>query len=209
MEKKAKGVFTNFTDDNLVDVKISYNYIEGLVTVYAVGNDDKIIILAQEEIDRLNEQPEKIVRSKEDMEKKELERLERIEEKLDILFDLIKGKLTTGVYTSGNTDRITLPVTTTEEEEKNIENWEREWEITPVYNQISFIKALLDKAREEGFDSGVEKTVNIIQEGLDELLLEKDGEKYWVGDILRDCGSSVEKILPQNMKHYLLSKLKQ
>lgn len=66
----------------------------------------------------------------------------------------------------------------------------------------------LDKAREEGFDSGVEKTVNIIQEGLDELLLEKDGEKYWVGDILRDCGSSVEKILPQNMKHYLLSKLK-
>jgi hypothetical protein len=82
------------------------------------------------------------------MEKKEKERLERIEEKLDILFDLIKGKLTTGVYTSGNTDRITLPVTMTEEE-KDIEGWEKEWEITPVYNQVSFIKALLDKAREE------------------------------------------------------------
>jgi hypothetical protein len=42
------------------------------------------------------------------MEKKELERLERIEEKLDILFDLIKGKLTTGIYTSGNTGGTTL-----------------------------------------------------------------------------------------------------
>ena len=71
-----------------------------------------------------------------------------------------------------------------------------------------FISQELDKAREEGFDSGIEKTVDVIQEGLDELLLEKDGEKYWVGDILRDCGSSVEKMLPQNMKHYLVSKLK-
>lgn len=86
---------------------------------------------------------------------KEVERLERIEEKLDTLFDLIKGKLTTGVYSSDNTERITLPVTTTEEEEKDIENWEREWEITPVYNQVSFIKALLDKAREEGYEKAI------------------------------------------------------
>ncbi|OQB06772.1 MAG: hypothetical protein BWY21_01904 [Parcubacteria group bacterium ADurb.Bin216] len=69
------------------------------------------------------------------------------------------------------------------------------------------IEEELSKAREEGFDNGVEKTVNIIQRGLDELLLEKGEEKYWVGDILRDCGSSVEEILPQNMKHYK-SKLK-
>lgn len=73
---------------------------------------------------------------------------------------------------------------------------------------LDFISQEIEKAREEGFDSGIEKTVDVIQEGLDELLLEKDGEKYWVGDILRDCGSSVEKMLPQNMKHYLVSKLK-
>lgn len=30
------------------------------------------------------------------------------------------------------------------------EHWEKEWEITPVYNQVSFIKYLLGKAREEG-----------------------------------------------------------
>ncbi|MDD4381741.1 MAG: hypothetical protein PHE21_00115 [Candidatus Dojkabacteria bacterium] len=69
------------------------------------------------------------------------------------------------------------------------------------------IEEELSKAREEGFDNGVEKTVNIIQKGLDELLLENRGEKYWVGDILRGCGSSVEELLPKNMKHYK-SKLK-
>ena len=62
----------------------------------------------------------------------------------------------------------------------------------------------LDKAREEGFNDGVEKTVGIIQKELDELLLEKDDEKFWVGDILRDCGYSVESILPKNMKGYLV-----
>lgn len=77
--------------------------------------------------------------------------------------------------------------------EKTLEYWDL---------RIADNKEELDKAREEGFDNGVEKTVNIIQRGLDELLLEKGEEKYWVGDILRDCGSSVEKILPQNMKHY-------
>lgn len=70
------------------------------------------------------------------------------------------------------------------------------------------IEQAIDKAREEGFDDGVERTVDIIQKGLDELLLEKGEEKYWVGDILRDCGYSVEKILPKNMKHYK-SKLRQ
>ena len=72
---------------------------------------------------------------------------------------------------------------------------------------VPMVELELDKAREEGFDDGVERTVDIIQKGLDELLLEKGEEKYWVGDILRDCGYSVEKILPKNMKHYK-SKLK-
>lgn len=62
----------------------------------------------------------------------------------------------------------------------------------------------LDKARGEGFNDGVEKTVGIIQKELDELLLQKDGENYWVGDILRDCGYTVETILPKNMKGYLV-----
>jgi len=70
-----------------------------------------------------------------------------------------------------------------------------------------FVQQELDKAREEGFNDGVEKTVGIIQKELDELLLEKDDEKFWVGDILRDCGYSVESILPKNMKGYL-AKLK-
>ena len=38
------------------------------------------------------------------------------------------------------------------------EEWEEEWHSTPVYNQISFIKNLLegreDKAREEGYEKG-------------------------------------------------------
>jgi hypothetical protein len=67
-----------------------------------------------------------------------------------------------------------------------------------------FIQQELDKAREEGFNDGVEKAVGIIQKELDELLLQKDGENYWVGDILRDCGYTVEKILPKNMKGYLV-----
>ena len=71
-------------------------------------------------------------------------------------------------------------------------------EITEYFEQE------LDKAREEGFNDGVEKTVGIIQKELDELLLEKDDEKFWVGDILRDCGYSVESILPKNMKGYLV-----
>ena len=72
----------------------------------------------------------------------------------------------------------------------------------------NFISKELSKAREKGFNEGVERTVSVVQEGLDELLLEKDGEKYWVGDILRDCGYTVEKIIPKNMKGYL-AKLKQ
>lgn len=66
------------------------------------------------------------------------------------------------------------------------------------------IEQELDKAREEGFNDGVEKTVGIIQKELDKLLLQKDGENYWVGDILRDCGYTVETILPKNMKGYLV-----
>ena len=68
----------------------------------------------------------------------------------------------------------------------------------------TYIDQELDKAREEGFNDGVEKTVGIIQKELDELLLQKDDEKFWVGDILRDCGYSVESILPKNMKGYLV-----
>ena len=69
---------------------------------------------------------------------------------------------------------------------------------------FELVEQELDKAREEGFNDGVEKTVGIIQKELDELLLEKDDEKFWVGDILRDCGYSVESILPKNMKGYLV-----
>lgn len=71
----------------------------------------------------------------------------------------------------------------------------------------AFIKQELDKAREEGFDSGVKRTVDIVQKSLDELLLERGEDKYWVGDILRDCGTSIEKMLPREMQHYK-SKLK-
>lgn len=66
-----------------------------------------------------------------------------------------------------------------------------------------FIQQEIEKAREEGFDDGVKRTVDVVQKGLDELLLERGEDKYWVGDILRDCNSSVEKLLPKEMKHYL------
>lgn len=72
---------------------------------------------------------------------------------------------------------------------------------------LDFISEELDKAREEGFDSGVKRTVDIVQKSLDELLLERGEDKYWVGDILRDCGTSIEKMLPREMQHYK-SKLK-
>jgi hypothetical protein len=76
--------------------------------------------------------------------------------------------------------------------------------IMSLKNSEEYISQELDKAREEGFNDGVEKTVGIIQKELDELLLQKDGENYWVGDILRVCGYTVEKILPKNMKGYLV-----
>lgn len=43
---------------------------------------------------------------------------------------------------------------------------------------LDILEQELDKAREEGFNDGVEKTVGIIQKELDELLLQKDDEKY-------------------------------
>jgi len=83
-------------------------------------------------------------------------------------------------------------------------NWDRFFTEKVKEDVWEWVEDKLDKAREEGFNDGVEKTVGIIQKELDELLLEKDDEKFWVGDILRDCGYSVESILPKNMKGYLV-----
>ena len=94
-------------------------------------------------------------------------------------------------------------------EENKGEKYLRKYDHTTIVEELEyFISQELDKAREEGFNDGVEKTVGIIQKELDELLLQKGGENYWVGDILRDCGYTVEKILPKNMKGYLLKLLK-
>jgi hypothetical protein len=39
------------------------------------------------------------------------------------------------------------------------EHWEKEWEITPVYNQVPFIKYLLDKAERRGFEKAIKKII--------------------------------------------------
>ena len=50
------------------------------------------------------------------------------------------------------------------------EEWEEEWYSTPVYNQIPFIKDLLDKAREEG-------RLESANEQLAEIELSRNGER--------------------------------